>query len=87
MKNFKSYFGYNKRQRNGIFFLLLIIVGFQFIFFFIDFSDDKSIELSSDEIALFQKELDSLTKVKIENSKFKIYPFNPILFQILKVIN
>lgn len=77
MKNFKSYFSYNKRQRNGIFFLLLIIVSLQSVFFFIDFSSEETIDFSSNEIALFQAEMDSLNKAVLESKTPKIYPFNP----------
>lgn len=77
MKNFKSYFDYNKKQRNGIFFLLLIIVSLQLVFFFADFSFDKEVELSTKEIALFQKELDSLSKMKLASDRVKIFSFNP----------
>ena len=77
MKIFKSHFWYNKRQRNGIFFLLLIIVLLQIIYVFIDFSSDKMIKTNSAELLEFQKEIDSLKKLELENRKAKIYPFNP----------
>lgn len=77
MKNFKSHFRYNKRQRNGIFFLLLLIVVFQGVYFFVDFSSDDTLVLPSDEIAIFQHQIDSLKLVEIEKRKPKIYPFNP----------
>ena len=77
MKNFKSHFRYNKRQRNGIFFLLLLILIFQGIYFFTDFSSDKATELNSNEIALFQNQIDSLKLIEIERRKPKIFPYNP----------
>lgn len=77
MNFFKSHFGYNKRQRNGIFFLLLIIATLQSIFFFIDFSSEKNIDFSTNEILAFQAEMDSLKNIEIEKTKPKIYPFNP----------
>jgi len=77
MNFFKSHFGYNKRQRNGIFFLLLIIVIFQSVFFFFDFSSKETLDFSSAEIAVFQKEMDSLKTIELENRKPKIFPFNP----------
>ena len=77
MNNFKSHFGYNKRQRNGIFFLLVIIVSLQLVFFFFDFSSNDDEANASIEIIAFQKEMDSLRLAKVENSKPKIYPFNP----------
>ena len=78
MINLKSHFWYNNRQRNGIFFLLLLIVIFQGIYFFVDFSsDEKNKYNSSNEIALFQHEIDSLKLIEIEKRKPKLYPFNP----------
>jgi DNA uptake protein ComE-like DNA-binding protein len=77
MNNLKSHFRYNKRQRNGIFMLLIIIVSLQLTFFFVDFSSEEKMTISSHEIALFQKEFDSLKQISIENSRPKIYPFNP----------
>ncbi|MFD1293713.1 ComEA family DNA-binding protein [Lutibacter holmesii] len=77
MKNFKSHFSFNKKQRNGIFFLLLIIIVLQISFFYVDFSSEENIQISQKEIALFQKEMDSLRLVEVEKSKPKIYPFNP----------
>jgi DNA uptake protein ComE-like DNA-binding protein len=77
MNLLKSHFCYNKRQRNGIFFLLIIIVALQLIFFFVDFSSEENTNLSSAKINAFQNEMDSLRFVEIENSKPKIYPFNP----------
>ncbi len=77
MKYIKPHFWYNKRQRNGVFFLLGFIILFQGIYFFADFSSDDTTNVSTDEIAVFQKQLDSLKLVEIENRKPKIYPYNP----------
>lgn len=77
MKNIQSHFSFNKKQRNGVFFLLLIIVVLQLVFFFIDFSSEKKINVSQQNIKAFHCEMDSLRLVKIENSKPKIFPFNP----------
>ena len=77
MKNFNSFFSYNKRQRNGIFFLLLIIIGLQLLFFYSDFTADYSIDPSAPNIVAFQREMDSLRKVELESKKFKLKPFNP----------
>ena len=77
MTNFKSHFRYNKRQRNGIFFLLFLILLFQGIYFFTDFSSDKTSDLNTDELALFQHQIDSLKIIEIEKRKPKIFPYNP----------
>ncbi len=72
----KSHFQFTNQQRNGIFLLLIIIIAMQCIYAFVDFSDDVSSK-ENNEIDTFRKELDSLRLIEIENSKPKIYPFNP----------
>ena len=48
------------------------------IFIFVDvFSDDKTIDTNQPELLAFQKEIDSLKVIEIENRRPKIYPFNP----------
>ena len=76
MKNFKSHFTFSKEQRNGIFLLLILIVIFQCVYFFVNFSSED-IQVNKDDISKFTKEIDSLRLVKLEESKPKIYPFNP----------
>lgn len=77
MNNFKSHFWYYKSQRNGIFFLALIIIVLQLAYFFVDFSNEDKTNLNSDEIIVFQKEIDSLKLIELENRKPKTFPFNP----------
>lgn len=77
MKSLKSHFRYHKSQRNGIFFLLLLIVFLQGIFFFVDFSSEETNAVSQSEILTFQHEMDSLKSVESERKSPKIYPFNP----------
>ncbi len=76
MQNFKSHFTFSKQQHSGIFLLVLIIITLQCVYFFIDFSSE---DVQVDKVALskFQKEIDSLRRVKLEETKPKIYPFNP----------
>ncbi|MCX7548155.1 helix-hairpin-helix domain-containing protein [Xanthomarina sp. F1114] len=76
MENFKSHFTFSKKQRNGIFLLVLIIVGLQAVYFFVSFSSED-VQVNQDELQAFQKEIDSLRLVEIEKRKPKIYPFNP----------
>ena len=77
MKIFKSHFWYNKSQRNGVFLLAIFIIILQ-IFIFIDvFSNDETININNPELVAFQKQIDSLKAIEIENRKPKIYPFNP----------
>jgi DNA uptake protein ComE-like DNA-binding protein len=77
MKIFKSHFWYTKSQRNGIFILVLLIILFQCSIVFDIFSSDKIVDIKQTEILAFQKQIDSLKVVEIENRKPKRYPFNP----------
>jgi len=77
MKNLKSHFWYNKSQRNGILYLAITIIILQIVYLFVDFSSDNKTDLNSDELLVFQAEIDSLKLIEIENRKPKTYPFNP----------
>ncbi len=76
MNTFKSHFTFSKKQRNGIFLLILIIILLQCVYFFVDFSLEEP-KVNQNELEIFQNEIDSLRLVEIENRKPKIYPFNP----------
>lgn len=73
----KSHFTFSKQQRGGILFLLLLIVSLLCVYWFVDFSEEDTLDISSSEIVSMQKEIDSLRTVEIENKKPKKYPFNP----------
>jgi len=79
MNRFKSHFWYNNSQRNGILFLVLLIIILQLVYFFVipSFSNEDPTDLNSDEVLEFQEEIDSLKQIALENKKPKIYPFNP----------
>ena len=78
MKIFKShFFRHNKGQRNGIFFLVLLIIVIQFIFLLVDHTPDKLEIASPSELLAFQKQIDSLKGLEVEKRKPKIFPFNP----------
>jgi len=77
MKNLRSHFVYTKNQRNGILVLLGLILLFQVVFYFIDFETESVYDVNSPKTIAFQKQIDSLKEVAIENRKPKIYPFNP----------
>ncbi|MFK8061234.1 MAG: ComEA family DNA-binding protein [Polaribacter sp.] len=77
MNIFKSHFWYNKSQRNGIFFLAILIIILQSIIVFVDFSSDEKVDLNSPQVLAFHKLIDSLKIVELENRKPRIYPFNP----------
>ncbi|NJX14672.1 ComEA family DNA-binding protein [Tamlana crocina] len=75
----KSHFKFSKEQRNGIFLLLLLIIALQSVYFYVVSSKGASEELqiNENELLKFTNEIDSLRQIEIENSKPKIYPFNP----------
>ncbi|WP_347374321.1 helix-hairpin-helix domain-containing protein [Aequorivita sp. Q41] len=73
----KSHFTFNKQQRSGILLLLLLIISLLCIYWFVDFSEEDTFNISSAEIVAIQKEIDSLQLIEIESRKPKIYPFNP----------
>lgn len=77
MKHTKSHFTFSKKQRNGIFLLLLIIVLIQCFYYFSSFSSYDDFDLKTKELEQFQKEVDSLKLIQQEKNKPKIYPFNP----------
>ncbi|WP_417620104.1 ComEA family DNA-binding protein [Oceanihabitans sediminis] len=81
MKNIKSHFTFTRKQRNGIFLLLFIIVALQCFSFFVlpKLLNKASAEDISNpqQLDLFRKEMDSLRFVEAEKRKPKIYPFNP----------
>ncbi len=77
MENFKSHFVFNRSQRNGILFLLLLIIGLLCVNYFVDFSEENVFNTNSSEIIAIQKELDSLRIAEIAARKPKKYPFNP----------
>lgn len=76
MKYIKSHFVFSKQQRSGIFLLLSIIITLQSAYFFIDFSSEE-IAVNQKQLILFQKEMDSLRLLELQNRKPKIFPFNP----------
>lgn len=77
MKIFKPHFWYAKSQRNGVLFLLLLILILQVVYWFFSFGSDELQDVNSQELLTFQYQVDSLKQVEIESRKPKIYPFNP----------
>lgn len=77
MNKLKSHFRFNKQERIGIFFLLLLIVSLQVgYYFYIHFSMD----VHQDAFVVdheTQKEIDALKQAVLKKDSLKIYPFNP----------
>lgn len=76
MNNFKSHFVFSRKQRNGIFLLILIILALQFL---ISNSNNnvRKVEINQEVVANYNSQIDSLKQIKIKESQPKIYPFNP----------
>ena len=77
MEKFKSHFVFNRQQRSGVLFLVLLISGMLCFYFLVDFSKDITFDISSEEIQILTKEIDSLRIIELESRKPKKYPFNP----------
>lgn len=77
MKKLKSHFRFTKQERNGIFFLLLIIVLLQVGYFlFKSFPSDNRKETFSIDVET-QAQIDVLKEKALQKDTVKIYPFNP----------
>lgn len=77
--NFKiiqSYFKFSREQRTGIFLLFSVIVIFQIIYFFTDFSQVPDASFEKEKWLSLQSQID-LMKQEKQNYVPKIYPFNP----------
>lgn len=77
MKNLKSHFKFNKQERSGIFFLLLIIFSLQLAY--ILFKKDY-LHTSEERFALdvkIQRQLDSIIEKDNKENLSKVYSFNP----------
>lgn len=76
MNNFKSHFKFNKQERSGIFFLLLLIIILQGVFFYIKTKPFQKETLFVANVAE-QSQLDSLRLLALQKDSIKIFPFNP----------
>lgn len=77
MSFFKSHFRYTKSQKKGILLLVFLLLLFQFIYFFVDFSSEEVSLKDKLIVAKFEKEYDSLSKLKTKDKKPKFFLFNP----------
>ncbi|WP_435263946.1 helix-hairpin-helix domain-containing protein [Tenacibaculum sp. nBUS_03] len=77
MKIFKSHFWYIKSQRNGVFFLVILVFILQVTYVFVNFHEEDSDNTDKQELAVFLKEIDSLREHKLKKRKPKLYSFNP----------
>ncbi|CAM1366228.1 DNA uptake protein ComE [Tenacibaculum sediminilitoris] len=77
MKIFKPHFWYNKRQRNGVFFFLFIIVVLQLVYVYGGFFSKEAQDVNKKELIVFQRKIDSLKRIELDKREPKRYPFNP----------
>lgn len=77
MKKIKHFFVFSRKQRNGVFILIVCIIAIQAVYFFVDFSKESVFDTDSPEIAGLQQEIDSLKQSEFEKSQPTISPFNP----------
>ena len=77
MNLFKSHFWHHKGQRNGVFLLGVVVLFFQLVIVFIDFSSDGIENINTTDAAIFYKQIDSLKVIRFASKKFKKHPFNP----------
>lgn len=72
----QSHFTFSKKQRNGSFLLICIIIILQCVYYFIDLSSNQ-IEVNKTKLEKFTKEIDSIRIAKIQESQPKVFQFNP----------
>ena len=77
MNLFKSHFWHHKGQRNGVFLLGVVVLFFQLVIVFIDFSSDGIENINTTDAAVYYKQIDSLKVIRFASKKFKKHPFNP----------
>ena len=75
-KKIRSYFKFSQSQRTGVFLLFLIIIAFQMVYFFVDFSSFSKESPEKQKWLSLQNQIDSM-KLEKQNYVSKIYPFNP----------
>lgn len=68
---------FSKRQRIGVIILFVIIVCLQLVLFFVPQNDLLSVTPDKISLKSFEKEFEALQQKSVEESKPKMYPFNP----------
>lgn len=79
MKLFKSHFEMSASQRNGILFLIFILLaslGYQY-FWMLPKNENVGFAISDEVKSEIQQEIDSLKEASAKANQPKIYPFNP----------
>lgn len=72
----KSHFKFNKQERSGIFFLLLIVIVLQGVYFYVKVNpSSKSPKVAVNVLA--ESKMDSLKTLALQKDSIRIFPFNP----------
>jgi len=69
----KSHFQFSKNERNGIFFLILLIVVLQVVYWFVDFSSYEQLVVT-DEVELLNRQIDSFAALQPPKKTFNYNP-------------
>lgn len=76
-RSLKSFFKFNKQERSGIFFLLLLIVIFQVLYFIVNANPADNTQKRFVEDPEYQVKLEELKERNVNRDSLVIYPFNP----------
>ena len=74
--NIKTFFNFSKDQRKGILLLLLIIIGLQVGYYFVDFNQNEKQSTEGQNWLSLKSTIDTLKSEKYETG-YRMYPFNP----------
>lgn len=77
MKFLQSHLRFSRTQRDGILSLVMLNFGLLAVYLWVDFDTPVESGFTDELIQEIQREIDSLKLVAVENSKPKLYPFNP----------
>ena len=74
----KSHFRYTRDQRNGIFYLLLLIIGCQLAYYFWSNRPmEQELLVDAALLSKFEAERDSLLRIKQQQDSAKVFKYNP----------
>lgn len=72
----KSHFQFSKKQRSGIFLLVLFVVGFQ-AYTFWSSSKAEEYDFNNDHLQSLRNRVDSLARLSVKKNQPELFPFNP----------
>lgn len=75
--NFTSHFLFAKSEQGGILLFVVLILAGLCVYLFRPIETEEVVDISSAEVLLKQKQIDSIRFAELEDRKPKLYPFNP----------